>query len=137
MIMLVGNKSDLVHLRAVPKEEGKQFAADNTLSFIETSALEASNVEKAFQTILGGKSKELHSDKRVKLMIWLPCRYLPYRLEQDARQRRGWSSDLAGPGTGDQHNGWNGGQEIKLLLDDVADILEGMDDERVCRRVHR
>jgi len=52
VIMLVGNKSDLRHLRAVPTEEAKQFAAENTLSFIETSALDASNVELAFQNIL-------------------------------------------------------------------------------------
>ncbi|KAF9913620.1 Ras- protein Rab-11A [Lobosporangium transversale] len=52
VIMLVGNKSDLRHLRAVPTDEAKQFAADNGLSFIETSALDASNVELSFQRIL-------------------------------------------------------------------------------------
>ncbi|KAG0997401.1 hypothetical protein G6F28_002929 [Rhizopus arrhizus] len=52
VVMLVGNKSDLRHLRAVPTEEAKQFAADNGLSFIETSALDSSNVELAFQRIL-------------------------------------------------------------------------------------
>jgi len=54
VIMLVGNKSDLKHLRAVPTEEAKQFASENNLSFIETSALDASNVELAFQNILSG-----------------------------------------------------------------------------------
>ncbi|KAJ3089300.1 Ras- protein Rab-11A [Quaeritorhiza haematococci] len=52
VIMLVGNKSDLRHLRAVPTEEAKQFAVENGLSFIETSALDSSNVELAFQKIL-------------------------------------------------------------------------------------
>ncbi|CAG8520732.1 5891_t:CDS:2 [Ambispora leptoticha] len=52
VIMLVGNKSDLRHLRAVPTDEAKAFAAENNLSFIETSALDASNVELAFQNIL-------------------------------------------------------------------------------------
>jgi len=52
VIMLVGNKSDLRHLRAVPTDEAKQFASENNLGFIETSALDASNVESAFQTIL-------------------------------------------------------------------------------------
>jgi len=52
VIMLVGNKSDLKHLRAVPTEEAKNFSTENGLSFIETSALDASNVEGAFQTIL-------------------------------------------------------------------------------------
>lgn len=56
VIMLVGNKSDLRHLRAVPTEEAKAFAVENGLSFIETSALDASNVEMAFQNILTGTS---------------------------------------------------------------------------------
>lgn len=52
VIMLVGNKSDLRHLRAVPTEEAKAFAELNGLSFIETSALDSTNVELAFHTIL-------------------------------------------------------------------------------------
>ncbi|KAG8699845.1 Ras- protein Rab-11A [Ceratobasidium sp. 428] len=52
VIMLVGNKSDLKHLRAVPTEEAKAFSAENGLFFIETSAMDASNVENAFQNIL-------------------------------------------------------------------------------------
>ena len=50
----VGNKSDLRHLRAVPTEEAKAFAEKNTLSFIETSALDSTNVETAFHQILTG-----------------------------------------------------------------------------------
>mmetsp|Transcript_24917 Transcript_24917/g.21260 ORF Transcript_24917/g.21260 Transcript_24917/m.21260 type:complete len:107 (-) Transcript_24917:246-566(-) len=50
--MLVGNKSDLSHLRAVDTDEAKKFCEDNDLLFIETSALEATNVEKAFMEIL-------------------------------------------------------------------------------------
>jgi len=52
VIMLVGNKTDQRHLRAVPTEDGKTFASENGLSFIETSALEATNVDLAFQNIL-------------------------------------------------------------------------------------
>jgi len=52
VIMLVGNKSDLRHLREVPTEEAKEFAEKNKLSFIETSALDSSNVELVFQNIL-------------------------------------------------------------------------------------
>jgi len=55
VIMLVGNKSDLRHLRAVPTEEAKEFASQHGLSFIETSALDASNVELAFQNELTGE----------------------------------------------------------------------------------
>lgn len=54
--MLVGNKSDLRHLRAVPTEEAKLFSQENGLSFIETSALDGGNVENAFQNILTGSS---------------------------------------------------------------------------------
>jgi GTPase SAR1 family protein len=52
VIMLVGNKSDLRHLRAVPTDEARAFAEGNNLSFVETSALDATNVETAFQNIL-------------------------------------------------------------------------------------
>lgn len=72
VIMLVGNKSDLRHLRAVPTDEARAFAGKfhffcfnlltsilsfrfaerNSLSFIETSALDSTNVEAAFQQIL-------------------------------------------------------------------------------------
>lgn len=52
VIMLVGNKSDLNHLRAVPESEAQEMAEKDGLTFLETSALEANNVEKAFQTIL-------------------------------------------------------------------------------------
>jgi len=52
VIMLVGNKSDLRHLREVPTDSAKDFAEKNNLLFIETSALDSSNVEMAFQNIL-------------------------------------------------------------------------------------
>nr|ABK94045.1 unknown [Populus trichocarpa] len=52
VIMLIGNKTDLKHLRAVATEDAQSYAEKEGLAFIETSALEATNVEKAFQTIL-------------------------------------------------------------------------------------
>ncbi|XP_031490405.1 ras-related protein RABA2a [Nymphaea colorata] len=52
VIMLIGNKTDLKHLRAVATEDAQTFSEKEGLSFLETSALEATNVEKAFQTIL-------------------------------------------------------------------------------------
>jgi len=52
-IMLVGNKTDLRHLRAVTTVDAQNFAEAEGLSYIETSALEATNVEEAFQLILG------------------------------------------------------------------------------------
>jgi Ras-related protein Rab-2A len=44
-IMLIGNKCDLAHRRAVSTEEGEQFAKENGLVFMETSAKTAHNVE--------------------------------------------------------------------------------------------
>jgi len=47
-IMLIGNKSDLEHRRAVSFEEGQAFANEHGLIFLETSAKTAANVEDAF-----------------------------------------------------------------------------------------
>lgn len=52
VIMLIGNKSDLGSLRAVPTEDAQEFAERENLFFMETSALEATNVETAFLTVL-------------------------------------------------------------------------------------
>ncbi|VAH81846.1 unnamed protein product [Triticum turgidum subsp. durum] len=52
VVMMVGNKSDLNHLRSVPEEDSQAFSEKEGLSFLETSALEAINVEKAFHTVL-------------------------------------------------------------------------------------
>ena len=48
VILLIGNKNDLEHRRAVSTEEGKAFADANGLLFLETSAKTAFNVEQAF-----------------------------------------------------------------------------------------
>ena len=52
VIMLVGNKSDLRHLRAVTTEDAKTFAEKENTYFMETSALESLNVENAFTEVL-------------------------------------------------------------------------------------
>lgn len=52
VVMLVGNKSDLRHLVAVQTEDAKSFAENESLYFMETSALEATNVENAFSEVL-------------------------------------------------------------------------------------
>ncbi|MFS7974953.1 putative small GTP-binding protein [Helianthus anomalus] len=53
VIILIGSKTDLKHLRAVAVQDAQSFAEREGVSFIETSALEAVNVDKSFQTILG------------------------------------------------------------------------------------
>jgi hypothetical protein len=52
VIMLVGNKCDMGYLRTVSTEDASAFCEREGLSFIETSALESTNVEAAFQQIL-------------------------------------------------------------------------------------
>ncbi|VDN98418.1 unnamed protein product [Rodentolepis nana] len=50
--ILVGNKCDLRHLRTVSTQEAKQFAEGAGLHFTETSALDSTNVDHAFYTLL-------------------------------------------------------------------------------------
>lgn len=52
VIMLIGNKTDLENQRAVPTEDAKEFAQKEGLFFLETSAMEATNIEEAFLTVL-------------------------------------------------------------------------------------
>eukprot|EP00357_Protocruzia_adherens_P019769 CAMPEP_0115006326 /NCGR_PEP_ID=MMETSP0216-20121206/20431_1 /TAXON_ID=223996 /ORGANISM="Protocruzia adherens, Strain Boccale" /LENGTH=215 /DNA_ID=CAMNT_0002372883 /DNA_START=137 /DNA_END=784 /DNA_ORIENTATION=+ len=47
-IILIGNKCDMDMRRAVSTEEGEQFARENGLIFLETSAKTAHNVVEAF-----------------------------------------------------------------------------------------
>eukprot|EP00981_Chlorochromonas_danica_P014060 scaffold7245_cov197-Ochromonas_danica.AAC.20 len=46
--LLVGNKSDLTSKRAVTFEQGQEFAKSMGIDFVETSAKNSTNVEKAF-----------------------------------------------------------------------------------------
>lgn len=55
-IMLIGNKADLSHRRAVQFEEGEAFAREHGLIFLETSAKTALNVEEAFL----GTARKIH-----------------------------------------------------------------------------
>ncbi|KAL7668465.1 hypothetical protein ACOME3_009167 [Neoechinorhynchus agilis] len=48
VIVLIGNKSDMISERVVRYEEAKQFADENGLVFLETSAKTGDNVEEAF-----------------------------------------------------------------------------------------
>jgi hypothetical protein len=52
LVMLVGNKMDLSDERAVLVRDGRSFARKNGLAFIETSALDSTGVDTAFQRIL-------------------------------------------------------------------------------------
>ncbi|KAJ3451822.1 ras-related protein rab11 [Anaeramoeba flamelloides] len=70
-VMLIGNKIDLADNREVLTHEGTNFAEENNLNFIETSAKDATNVEYAFLSILTdifekNKKKEIISTENVK-----------------------------------------------------------------------
>ncbi|XP_052768541.1 ras-related protein Rab-11B-like [Mya arenaria] len=51
-IMIVGNKVDLKHLRAITADAGRSLAEKHNYSFIETSALDNTNVGEAFNNLL-------------------------------------------------------------------------------------
>ncbi|KAK9058502.1 hypothetical protein SSX86_023344 [Deinandra increscens subsp. villosa] len=50
--MLVGNKCDLENIRSVSVEDGKNLAERNGLFFMETSALDSTNVRTAFEMVI-------------------------------------------------------------------------------------
>ncbi|KAL0984825.1 hypothetical protein UPYG_G00147580 [Umbra pygmaea] len=61
VVMLVGNKTDLGSERSVPTEEAKDFAEKKGILFLETSALESTNVETAFHNVLGEIHRKVSS----------------------------------------------------------------------------
>ncbi|GKA03162.1 Ras-related protein RabA5c-like protein [Tanacetum coccineum] len=58
--MLVGNKCDLDNIRVVSVEDGKNLAEKNGLFFMETSALDSTNVKTAFEMVI----KEIYNNAR-------------------------------------------------------------------------
>ena len=69
IVMLVGNKCDLKHLRAVNTEDAEEFAQQHDLMFIETSALDSTNVEEAFTETI----KKVHEVQVAKLKSQVPA----------------------------------------------------------------
>ncbi|CAF4529563.1 unnamed protein product, partial [Rotaria magnacalcarata] len=51
-IVLVGNKSDLTDQRKVSRQQATALAEQLNLSYMETSALNATNVEQAFALLV-------------------------------------------------------------------------------------
>jgi len=54
-MVLIGNKADLEEERRVKKEEALEVAKEFNLAYMETSALNAQNIEAAFETLAKGK----------------------------------------------------------------------------------
>ena len=53
--MLIGNKTDLAKMREVQTEDAARYAERENMALIETSALDSSNVNLAFECIIKGK----------------------------------------------------------------------------------
>lgn len=62
--MLVGNKCDLENIREVSVEEGKALAEEEGLFFIETSALNSTNVKTAFEIVI----REIYNNVSRKIL---------------------------------------------------------------------
>lgn len=59
--LLVGNKSDLTTKRVVTYEAAKEFADEQKMEFLETSAKNSTNVEKAFMVMAAQIKKRMAS----------------------------------------------------------------------------
>ncbi|KAJ8354597.1 hypothetical protein SKAU_G00221640 [Synaphobranchus kaupii] len=66
VVMLVGNKSDLSSQRSVPTEQANEFAERKSLLFMETSALQSTNVEAAFHNVLTEIHKKIGSKQMTR-----------------------------------------------------------------------
>lgn len=64
--LLVGNKADLKDKRKVSTAEGKAFADELGIPFLETSAKDATNVEQAFFALAGDILKRVSSQPQEK-----------------------------------------------------------------------
>ncbi|CAF1061201.1 unnamed protein product [Adineta steineri] len=51
-IILLGNKLDQRHIRAVLHDDAKRYADERNIQYVETSALDSTNVEQAFRTLI-------------------------------------------------------------------------------------
>ena len=80
-VIIVGNKSDLKHLRIVETKRGRQYATDQDMLFMETSALDSTNVTEAFEDLVkhiyeGIKKRE--NEKKSRTVLPLPADHLAH-----------------------------------------------------------
>ena len=54
IVLLIGNKSDLLDERVIDYQTGADFAKQNDLGYYETSAKTGMNVKRAFNTLIDG-----------------------------------------------------------------------------------
>ena len=70
-IVLIGNKTDLEDQRKITTEQGKEKAEFYKLAFMETSALNGNNIEKAFNELITDVYKNHHElfEKQAKVEL--------------------------------------------------------------------
>lgn len=68
-MVLVGNKTDLDSTRQVSFEEGSQLAASFNCPFVETSAKNDANVQKAFEALMGEIEQTSNTQKESKCIV--------------------------------------------------------------------
>ena len=66
VLVLVGNKADLNHAREVTMEEAVAFAQAQNMPCLETSALNSTNVDEVFKTLLLNISSQYGHQKKGK-----------------------------------------------------------------------
>lgn len=66
-ILLVGNKTDLAHQRHVSYDVAKEFADSLNMSFIETSAKNASNIVEAYDKIATRIYENMNNNRDIKV----------------------------------------------------------------------
>lgn len=94
--MLVGNKCDLGDIRAVTVEEGKSLAEAEGLFFMETSALDSTNVKQAFEIVIREiynniSRKVLNSDSFNKEEVSVNRVSLVSNGQDGSKQKQGYS----------------------------------------------
>ena len=87
--MIAGNKCDLKEKRQVSETEGRDFALDNNLLWMETSAKTATNVDEMFITLISSikqklRDKMTNNEKKQKktkkiisvFIVFITCIYI-------------------------------------------------------------
>lgn len=92
VITLIGNKSDLDASRQISYEEGKTFADENGLMFLETSAKTGQNIENGFINIIQQISKKIETKNLDVLSFRGNPQALPIKLTlPDQTQSSEWN----------------------------------------------
>jgi Ras-related protein Rab-11A len=93
VVILIGNKIDLVDVRQVSEIDGKSFAEKESILFLETSAKDNLNVKQSFlmvtQTVMENKEKSLdynESENQLSLVKGLEIQDIVENDQQNAKK---------------------------------------------------